>query len=164
MSSATTGGAYAKKERTGFHSARRFFRQTLQRPGVAAEFLRLYLPEGIVARLDLRRVTLEEGAFVDEKLRRHFSDMLYRVGVKGGGDAFVFFLLEHKSAPDERVVQLLRYMALAWDRLPLPLPLIIPVVVYHGAAPWRVSRRLSGLFAPSVNDAVWREYLANPNE
>ena len=147
-----------KKQVPNPHDA--FFRQTLQRPGVAAEFLRLYLPEDIVAQLDLSRVALEDGAFVDEKLREHFSDLLYRVGLKGGGDAFVFFLLEHKSAPDERVMlQLLRYMVLAWDRLPLPLPLIVPVVVYHGASPWRLSERLSGLFAPSASEPIWRGYL-----
>jgi hypothetical protein len=81
-----------KKQIPNPHDA--FFRQTLQRPGVAAEFLRLYLPEDIVAQLDLSRVTLEDGSFVDEKLREHFSDLLYRVGLRGGGDAFVFFLLE----------------------------------------------------------------------
>jgi hypothetical protein len=75
-------------------------------------------------------------------------------------EAFIYLLLEHKSAPDERVaLQLLRYVAQAWDRLPAPLPLIVPVVVYHGAAPWRVDRSLSGLFDPAVRESVWRRYL-----
>jgi predicted transposase/invertase (TIGR01784 family) len=103
-----------------------FFRHCFARVAVAVEFFRLYLPRQVVTRLDLSRVKLEEGAFVDKKLREHFTDLLFRVGLKGGGEAFIFILLEHKSAPDERVaLQVLRYMVQAWDRLPMPLPLII---------------------------------------
>ncbi len=80
-----------------------FFRRTMQNPRTAAEFFRLYLPALIVARLDLSRVALEDVSFVDEKLREHFPDLLFRVGLKDGGEAFIFILLEHKSRPDERV-------------------------------------------------------------
>ncbi|MGH9842745.1 MAG: Rpn family recombination-promoting nuclease/putative transposase [Blastocatellia bacterium] len=137
-----------------------FFRRTMARPRAVAEFLRLYLPTAIVARLDLSLVHLEDASFVDEKLREHFSDLFYRVGLKEGGEAFVYFLLEHKSAPDERVaIQLLRYLAQAWDRIPLPLPLIIPVVIYHGAVPWNVGERLSSLFTKPAGEQIWRRYL-----
>jgi predicted transposase/invertase (TIGR01784 family) len=137
-----------------------FFRRIFGRPEVAAEFFRLYLPPEVAERLDLSWVKLEDASFVDEKLREHFSDLLFRVGLKDGGEAFIYILLEHKSAPDERVaLQLLRYVAQAWDRLPAPLPLIVPVVVYHGAKPWRVEKSLSGLFDPMAKDRVWRRYL-----
>ncbi len=151
----------AKRERKTVpnpHDA--FFRRLFARPALAAEFFRLYLPPRVAARLDLSRVQLEEAAFVDKKLREHFSDLLFRVGLKGGGEAFVFILLEHKSAPDERVaLQVLRYMVQAWDRLPAPLPLIIPVVVYHGARPWRVGKRLGAMFAALAQLPYWRRYL-----
>lgn len=137
-----------------------FFRRTLARSQTAAEFLRLYLPAAVVERLDLSRIALEDTSFVDKKLREHFSDLLFRVGMKDGGEAYVYFLLEHKSAPDERVVlQLLRYLAQAWDRMATPLPLIVPVVVYHGAAPWRVGENLSSLFGPPATEQVWQDYL-----
>lgn len=132
----------------------------MARPRAVAEFLRLYLPADLVAQLNLNQVHLEDSSFVDEKLREHFSDLLYRVGLKEGGEAYVYFLLEHKSAPDERVgIQLLRYLAQAWDRIPLPLPLIIPVVVYHGAVPWNVGERLSSLFGKPAGEQIWRRYL-----
>lgn len=139
-----------------------FFRRSFGRVAVAAEFFRRYLAAQIVARLDLSRVKLEDGAFVDKKLREHFSDLFFRVALKGGGEAFIFILLEHKSTPDERVaLQVLRYMVQAWDRLPTPLPLIIPVVVYHGARPWRVAKRFSNMFAALVRETYWRRYLPN---
>jgi predicted transposase/invertase (TIGR01784 family) len=128
-----------------------FFKQTLARPGVAADFLRRYLPPRIVRLLDLRRLAIEKESFVDAKLRQHFSDLLVRVGLRGRGEAYVYILLEHKSAPEEWVaLQLLRYVTHAWERLRRAggrLPLIIPVVFYHGAAPWRVSTKLSALLA-----------------
>lgn len=137
-----------------------FFRRTLGREAVAREFLRHYLPAPVSARLDLQTVALEDASFVDEALREHVSDLLYRVGLREGGTAFVYVLLEHKSVPDERVaLQVLRYLAQAWDRLPAPLPLIVPVVIYHGAQPWRVGRHLRDLFGPNTQDDIWRRFL-----
>jgi predicted transposase/invertase (TIGR01784 family) len=129
-----------------------FFKQTLARPGVAADFLRRYLPPRIVRLLDLKRLAIEKESFVDAKLRQHFSDLLVRVRLRGRGEAYVYILLEHKSAPEEWVaLQLLRYVTHAWERLRQgrggKLPVIIPVVFYHGAAAWRVSPRLSDLLA-----------------
>jgi predicted transposase YdaD len=138
-----------------------FVRHTLGRVPAAVEFLRNYLPPDIVVQLDLTRVTLEETSYVDEQLREHFSDLLYRVGLRAGGEAFVFILLEHKSAPDTRVaIQLLRYLAQTWDRMPEPLPLIIPVVIYHGEQPWNVGRRLRDLFGALARNPLWAQFFA----
>jgi len=67
-----------------------FFRRIFGRPEVAAEFFRLYLPPEVVAELDLSKVKLEDASFVDVKLREHFSDLLFRVGLKRGGEAYVY--------------------------------------------------------------------------
>ena len=80
----------------------------------------------------------------------------------GGGEAYILILLEHKSTPDERVaLQVLRYSVLKWDRMALPLPLIIPVVVYHGAKPWSIGKKLSDLFGQFSGSRIWRRYLAD---
>ncbi|MEK7832172.1 MAG: Rpn family recombination-promoting nuclease/putative transposase, partial [Acidobacteriota bacterium] len=135
-----------------------FFRHMLARPGRAEEFLRWYMPSKVGAFLDLSTLTQEDTSFVDLDLRTHFSDLLFRVRLIEGGDAFVLILLEHKSSPDPRVaLQLLRYGALTWDRMPLPLPMLIPVVVYHGKEKWKVGKKFSSLFG--LVDKVWRRYL-----
>ena len=137
-----------------------FFRRVLSDPAVAAEFLRCYLPSALSAALDLTIVTLEETSFTDHKLRRHAADLLFQVRLADGGEAYVLVLLEHKSAPDERVaLQVLRYAVLTWDRMTLPLPLIIPVVVYHGATPWRIGKKFRSLFAKLPSGRAWRRYL-----
>ncbi len=137
-----------------------FFRRVLSDLPVAAEFLRHYLPPAVSAALDLTTVQLEETSFTDHKLRQHAADLLFHVRLAKEGEAYILVLLEHKSAPDERVaLQVLRYAVLKWDRLSLPLPLILPVVVYHGAIPWRIGRKLGGLFGKLYHEKIWRRYL-----
>jgi predicted transposase YdaD len=39
--------------------------------------------------LDLSAPEMVKDSFIDEELRQHFSDLLYRVNLKRGGDALV---------------------------------------------------------------------------
>ena len=74
--------------------------------------------------------------------------------LKSGSPALVYILFEHKSYPDAMVAfQLLRYVIAIWQRYLTdggrkPLPLIIPMVVYHGAEPWNVPVDFAALFEP----------------
>ena len=129
-----------------------FFKQTLARPEMAAEFFRLYLPPRVVALFDLQRVERGPDSFIDKELQEHLSDALFRVGLRNGGEAFIYVLLEHKSAPDEWVaLQLLRYLVRIWEqtREAAPdkkLPLVFPVVFYHGRRKWKVAENFAALF------------------
>ena len=73
-------------------------------------------------------------------------------------DGFVYMLFEHKSYPDKFVaVQLLRYMGAIWDQwlkgqkgeTTARLPVIIPIVFYHGAETW-IPLKLCNLVANSA--------------
>lgn len=129
----------------------RFFRETLADPKVASDFLRYYLPGEITELLDLSEAPEPmKDSYVDPELRTYFSDLLYKVRLRGERDAYVYLLMEHKSYPERKVCyQLLRYMTRIWDndlRDLDNLQPIFPVVVYHGAATWRLSDRLQDLF------------------
>src|SRR5215813_2862601 len=94
----------------------RFFKELLARPETATDFLVNYLPPEIVALLDLSVPELAKDSFIDEELRQHFSDLLYRVKLRSGDDAFVYILFEHKSTPDGwTAFQLLRYEVRIWE-------------------------------------------------
>ena len=141
-----------------------FFKQTLGQPGLAAEFFRLYLPTTLVACLDTSHVTVVKDSFVDEELQEHFSDALFRVKLKNGAEAYIYVLLEHKSAPDDWVsLQILRYLVHFWEQArqqkPKKLPLVLPVVFYHGAQRWRTADNFLSLFEVSPELAVLRDYL-----
>jgi predicted transposase/invertase (TIGR01784 family) len=138
------------------------FKETLSRLRSAIVFLAHYLPGNVTALLDLNSVERLPDSFVDPELREHFSDLLYRVKLRRGGDAFVFVLMEHKSSPDDTVAfQLLRYIVRIWEKHARQakgkLPPIFPIVFYHGEEKWRVARKLGAMIDLGDGDA-FREY------
>ncbi len=95
-----------------------FFRHTFSQPEAARDFLANYLPPEIVALLDLATLEPQPDSFVDAALKRHISDLLYRVNLRTGQPAFVYLLFEHKSSIDlQTPFQLLRYMVRIWERV-----------------------------------------------
>ncbi|MGH9802003.1 MAG: Rpn family recombination-promoting nuclease/putative transposase, partial [Blastocatellia bacterium] len=89
----------------------RFFKELFSETEIAVDFVEHYLPQEIVAAIDLTTLEIVKDSFVDEELRQYFSDLLLRVKLKNGGEAFIYILLEHKSTPDEFVaLQLFLYL------------------------------------------------------
>ncbi|MCF6197940.1 MAG: Rpn family recombination-promoting nuclease/putative transposase [Hyphomicrobiaceae bacterium] len=137
----------------------RFFKHLLKDPDTMGLFLRERLPGKLAALLGDEPPALVPGSFVDEALSEHFSDLLYKVGLKHGGAAYIYVLADHKSAPDKgTALQLQRYMNKIWQSLSkqgeTPLPRILPVVVYHGVRRWNIPTS----FAAMCEDA--RDELA----
>lgn len=137
----------------------RFVKDLISRPEAARSLLETYLPKEIRVWLNLSTLKLEEQTWVDEQLREHFADLLYRLEWSGPAEPtkrrqpYLLVLVEHKSQPERDVAeQILRYMVQCWSshlnrrKLPLPLPVVIPVVLYHGANAWRVSLQFADLF------------------
>jgi hypothetical protein len=115
------------KQLANIHDA--FFKQILSDPNLAGTFLSEHLPPDVAGLLDPASPEPVPGSFVDEELRQHHSDLLFRVRLKAGRDAFAYVLLEHKSSPDPGArLQLLRYvvrMLVQWydqNKQQLPLP------------------------------------------
>jgi hypothetical protein len=140
-----------------------FFKRLFGNLEVAADFLRNYLPAEILSRLDLGTLELEKESFIAPELRESFSDLLFSVKASGDIRVFIFLLLEHKSAPDRWVAfQLLRYIVQFWERQRErnceELPLVIPIVFYHGRARWNAPRRLGELVA-SLGDTALGRYV-----
>ncbi len=130
-----------------------FFRALMERPKAAGALLRERLPPVIAEQL-VGDPVLVEGTFVDEEMRKSQSDRLFQVALRRGRSAFVYCLVEHKSAPDPRVaLQLLRYLVRIWERLDRHaegkglLPPILPLVVYHGILQWSTPPRFSSMLA-----------------
>jgi predicted transposase/invertase (TIGR01784 family) len=136
----------------------KFFKEVLGQPDIAADFMANYLPAEVVAELDLSAPELVKDSFVDASLQEHFSDLLYKVKLRGAKtEAFVFFLLEHKSTSDAWVaLQILRYLLEIWEQEKLTgakkLPPIFPVVFYHGNSKWRVPVNFNALIDFSVGE------------
>jgi len=140
----------------------RFFKDLMTRPEATRDFLTYYLPLPIIEALDIDQIEFVKDSFIDAHLREHFSDLVYRIGLKNGNAAIVYLLFEHKSTPEPMVaLQLLRYIVRIWEQSAREavkhLPPIFPLVFYHGEEPWTIDRQFSSLVA--LNEAPgFREY------
>lgn len=122
-------------------------------PRLAETFLREHLPADVAELLGPEPPEPVPGSFVDEELRQHHSDLLFRVQLKAGGGAFAYVLMEHKSTPDQGArLQLLRYVVRVltnWydqNKRQLPLPLVLPLLVHQGPRGWTFSSEFMDLF------------------
>ena len=130
-----------------------FFKQVLGDPKLADTFLREHLPADVVGLLGPEPPEPVPGSFVDEELRQHHSDLLFRVRLKTGSDAFAYVLLEHKSSSDPGArLQLLRYVVRILTRWyeqnheQLPLPPVLPLLAHQGPGDWEPSCEFADLF------------------
>lgn len=139
------------KRRADNHQAHdAFFKQVFSQPAHARELIQRYAPADVVAVLDLDTLENMGASFVDDELKQHFADLTYRVWARNGGETYICLLFEHKSYPDRWVsLQLLRYVLLVWEFVHKQdgnkLPVVFPLVVYHGKRKWRVRRDLHAL-------------------
>ena len=123
------------------------FRLLVSDPRHAGRLLRDYLPPEVVSLLDPEHppVHVESTAIDGEGIRTQ-ADAIFRAHLRDGSEAIVYTLLEHKAQADHRTpLQLIRYMLNIWameiDSGTFPdggLPLIIPMVFFHGREPWTV--------------------------
>ena len=73
------------------------------------------MPSDVLEHIDLKTLTNQNGEYIDEKLKKDFSDLLYQVDIDGK-KGYIYILFEHKSYEDEKVIfQLLRYMSRIWE-------------------------------------------------
>ena len=130
--------------------------------------LRAVLPDALVDRLDLDRLTRVSGSFVDVTLQWRHSDLLFTVPLRDDDRAaLVYVLVEHQSSDDPLMAfRMLRYVVRIWDRYltdhpeATRLPAVIPLVVHHNRRPWTSPTQVLDLLDldPRVADAV-REHL-----
>lgn len=138
----------------------KLFKQTFSIRSEAKAFVQLYLPKWISTNLDYRSFKRSPDSFINEQLKEYFSDMVYTCKWKETGNIKITFLLEHKSyVPNNIFVQLLRYLAEAYDhqvRQKERFSLVIPVVIYHGKKTWNI-RNFDSYF--DIPDERLKKYL-----
>ena len=128
-----------------------FFKEIFSQPESITDFVENYVPERLTKLFDLPTLERIEDSFVDNELKEHLSDLLFRVKLKNKQDAFIYILLEHKSSPDKWVsFQLLRYLVRIFEKSHREgnkrLPLVLPIVFYHGKTSWNISEKFSAVF------------------
>lgn len=65
--------------------------------------------------VDLKTLTNQNREYIDKKIHKDFSDLLYQAEIDGK-EGFIYFLFEHNSYEDQKVIfQLLCYMTRIWN-------------------------------------------------
>jgi predicted transposase/invertase (TIGR01784 family) len=116
--------------------------------------LRAIVPAVLAEALDWSTLTLRPDSLVDSALSRQYTDLQYSAKWRDGDEVLVCFLFEHQSTPPTEGLmglRLLGYQVRIWERLRLDhpaakkLPMIIPIVMYHGEKPWPEPRSFDAL-------------------
>jgi predicted transposase YdaD len=144
----------------------KLFKAVFGRAAGAADLIRALLPGAAARALDITTIRAEPASSVDARLRERFSDLLYSVGLRSDS-ARLYVILEHKSAPE-------RLTAYAVTRYSMDiitgqvrergsaaaLPMVISMVIHHGAGGWNAPRALHELYrGPARVREALGEYL-----
>jgi len=125
----------------------RFFKENMEDIETAKDFIKNYLPKDLLKTIDLEKLEPQKDTYIDEELKEAFSDLLFKTGIKGK-EAYIYFLFEHKSYLSNMTsLQLLKYMVRIWEQKTdkekeKKLPIIIPLVIYHGDTKWNIPKTL----------------------
>ena len=139
------------------------FKKSISVEENAKDFLNLVLPERIKKVVDLSKISFDDTGYVSEQLVEYVSDLIIKTTTKDGRQQLdIYFLIEHKSAPDNQVLfQLLRYIYMSWEQdltKKEPFRIIVPVVFYHGEKQWKIPLEFQGQMEVP---APLKEYLPN---
>ncbi|MEM6274960.1 MAG: Rpn family recombination-promoting nuclease/putative transposase [Myxococcota bacterium] len=140
----------------------RYVKRLLQRPEIAADILRFVLPEALAAALDLASIESAGTEFVDDRLQQIEPDIVLKMQTVSGAHALLFVVLEHQSSVDPWMAyRMSRNTMRVWESWraktneAMRLPVVIPVVLYHGDAPWRAETNIGELIdGAGVRDAM----------
>jgi predicted transposase/invertase (TIGR01784 family) len=113
-----------------------FFRKFLTRAEVARDFLQIHLPADIAEKCAWDTLSMEASSFVEPDLRQYYSDIVYRMRI-GSSAGYISCVLEHQSTPYRLMAFRMARYALAVmqhhiDQGNKRLPLVVPVLFYHG--------------------------------
>ena len=129
----------------------KLFKQLLGEPENAASFLENNLPGELVSHLDLSTLGVVHASFIDAQFIQSEADLLFSVTI-ANRPGYVYVLFEHQSSPDPlMLLRLLGYMVGVWKRFQREsppsnrLPVIIPMVLFHGSREWQGSMSFQSL-------------------
>ena len=147
---------YAEIKKRYSHDA--FCKEKLRDPVKAKELAKHILKPEVAARLDIDNLQIDQESYIEDDLKKLFSDVVYRIPVKESDESIVVFILIELKTENEKwtIFQLAKYVIRIWDReLKLAekekrldtflFPMIIPVIFHHGASAFTAPTELMTL-------------------
>ena len=141
------------------------YHRLFSQPAMVAQLLREFVVEPWVADLDLDAMQRVNGKFHAPRGARRDSDVIWRIPLKTGGDAYLLLLLEFQSTPDRwMALRMMVYVGLLWQHLVKEkrltpdgrLPPVFPVVLYNGDPRWTMPLNVTPLIGLPKDSPLWR--------
>ena len=131
----------------------KLFKRCMADTTVASEFIESYLPKEVLDVINLSTLKLEKSDFADAVLGNGVSDVLYSVKWKER-TGYISLLLEHQSQSDKLMaLRIMKYILKICDLYisqnngkELPLPPIVPLIIYTGKTSYTATRSFYDLF------------------
>lgn len=117
------------------------YHRLFSQPFMVAELLRGFVTEPWIANLDLDNLDRMNAKSFPDGAHRRDGDMIWKIPLRSGGDAYLLLLLEFQSRPDPwMALRMLVYAGALWQQLVAEnsllaggkLPPIFPLVLYNG--------------------------------
>jgi predicted transposase/invertase (TIGR01784 family) len=114
-----------------------FFRKAMEDKRVAMAFLKDHLPSYLCCKIDFNTLVLQPRSQTNAVRRESIVDVLFKTMIDGR-EAYIYLLLEHQSTPDPLMsFRVIEYTVNAIHEhlkkhKTTKIPLIYPLVVYHG--------------------------------
>lgn len=127
-----------------------FFRTAMSDKRVARDFLLAWLPGELRRHINFERLEIEPRSYINDVRKESVVDVLFKTEIEDH-EAYLYLLLEHQSTPDPFMpFRLLKYICNIIDQHlkthdARKIPLIYPVVIYHGKHQYPFSTNLHDL-------------------
>ncbi len=142
-------------------------KKLLSNPAAARDILSLYLPDDVLAAVDLTILELQRDSFIDDEHRVFAVDLLYKTAFQNE-EGYIWILLEHQRRSDPWLpVRLFKYISIIWDHLrktskSIQVPLVYPLIIYNGDKPYLHSLNLSDLIKPNASKELFHNLFSQP--
>jgi predicted transposase/invertase (TIGR01784 family) len=140
----------------------RTFKAAMANQQVAREFFEMHLPDSVKTVIDFDSLTLCQDTFVSNELKLTASDVLYSVNLNGSL-GYIYALSEHQRKPEKFMpLRVIQYILAIMDRhlkqypKEAILPLVVPLVFYHGKKPYPYTTDIKNLIVapPSLIESI----------
>ena len=145
------------------HAHDKFVRTAMADLRVARDFFKAHLPKEILNSIDLNQLVLQPRSHINDIRKESTVDLLYKTRMNEQ-EAYFYILLEHQSKPDKLMpFRMLKYTcnvidSFLKDNQSKDLPLVYPMVIYHGESAYPYSTNINDLIA-APKELVERYFL-----
>jgi hypothetical protein len=141
------------------------YHRLFSQPAMVAQLLREFVAEPWVADLDLAAMQRVNAKFHARRGARRDGDVIWRIALRAGGEAYLLLMLEFQSTQDRwMALRVMTYAGLLWQHVVQEnrltpdgrLPPIFPVVLYNGDPRWTMPLSLASLIGLSKDSPLWQ--------